>query len=438
MFGWRKKHDGFIWNEYVRTTVLVRRDQRRQKIEDVKVAAVDGLKQAGRQGVAMSAAGAKSAGRGLWAALKTAGYTLYDGTFATLTATGFWIVDRSRRAWHVSTPTLARLSVMLRSSSVAAPLLVVSGIATLTAAARWSERGFDLHATIATIISVLAITLYVGPRLLDTKRLATLAGLLPHQIPLVGSLRPEIVSAASVGLGLVALFGAGSVLLNVASVPGSTTSSSQVAKSASTPVGGRIDGRAVVLSGDRLKIGPTLVQLAGIEAPLAEQVCTSPGTRTWGCGASAKSALQKLVAGKQITCDLSAKANNGATSATCQVAGADIAGQLVRGGHVFSETGFFATYSRAESEAKSSKVGIWRDGDAQRPSAYLARLWDEAVRAAPGGCPIKGVISGDSRTYVMPGTTSYDKAKIRANRGERWFCTEDEAQTAGFKPASAS
>ena len=40
MFGWRKKKDGFVWNEYVRTTILLRREQRRQRVEDVRDAAV--------------------------------------------------------------------------------------------------------------------------------------------------------------------------------------------------------------------------------------------------------------------------------------------------------------------------------------------------------------------------------------------------------------
>ena len=65
MFGWRKKTDGFVWNEYVRTTILVRREHRKQKIEDVRDAAVDGLKHAGHQGVALSVAGATAAGRGI-------------------------------------------------------------------------------------------------------------------------------------------------------------------------------------------------------------------------------------------------------------------------------------------------------------------------------------------------------------------------------------
>jgi hypothetical protein len=47
MLGWRRKRDGFEWHDYVRTTILVRRAKRRQKVDDARAAAVHGLKDAG-------------------------------------------------------------------------------------------------------------------------------------------------------------------------------------------------------------------------------------------------------------------------------------------------------------------------------------------------------------------------------------------------------
>jgi hypothetical protein len=154
-----------------------------------------------------------------------------------------------------------------------------------------------------------------------------------------------------------------------------------------------------------------------------------------GLRIGSKSALQKIVGTKQVTCDVQSRSSD-ATGA-CQVAGADIAGQLVRGGHVFAESGLFPTYGRAESEARAAKVGIWQ-GEAERPAAYRAKVWDEAKRAAPGGCPIKGVVTGDARSFVMPGASNYDKTKVRTAKGERWFCSEEEALAAGWKSAAAS
>lgn len=57
-------------------------------------------------------------------------------------------------------------------------------------------------------------------------------------------------------------------------------------------------------------------------------------------------------------------------------------------------------------------------------------------------CPIKGNISqagsGQStgrRLYHVPGMQDYDRTVIDPARGERWFCTEAEAQAAGWTRA---
>src|SRR6476661_4564427 len=58
MFGRRKSNDGFEWHKYVRTTIKLKREQRRQRIVDARRAAVH---QAGEAGVAL-AAGSRAAG----------------------------------------------------------------------------------------------------------------------------------------------------------------------------------------------------------------------------------------------------------------------------------------------------------------------------------------------------------------------------------------
>ena len=50
------------------------------------------------------------------------------------------------------------------------------------------------------------------------------------------------------------------------------------------------------------------------------------------------------------------------------------------------------------------------------------------------GCRIKGNISSSGeRIYHVPGGEWYDRTKITAGKGERWFCTEAEAQAAGWR-----
>ena len=64
MFGWRKRNDGFEWRDYVRTTILVRRKKRRDRVGEARKAAVENLKAAGQRGAAVGAEGAKAMGRG--------------------------------------------------------------------------------------------------------------------------------------------------------------------------------------------------------------------------------------------------------------------------------------------------------------------------------------------------------------------------------------
>ena len=47
MFGLRKRQDGFEWRKYVRTTILIRREKRRQRIDDARrlAAAAPGIEQ---------------------------------------------------------------------------------------------------------------------------------------------------------------------------------------------------------------------------------------------------------------------------------------------------------------------------------------------------------------------------------------------------------
>jgi len=51
-------------------------------------------------------------------------------------------------------------------------------------------------------------------------------------------------------------------------------------------------------------------------------------------------------------------------------------------------------------------------------------------------CDIKGNIStSGEKIYHLPGCGSYAKTQVDEKRGERWFCSEREAQEAGWRKA---
>jgi micrococcal nuclease len=53
-------------------------------------------------------------------------------------------------------------------------------------------------------------------------------------------------------------------------------------------------------------------------------------------------------------------------------------------------------------------------------------------------CVIKGNISdrGFGKIYFVPNCINYNRVKIDLKRGEKWFCTEEEAKEAGFRKAT--
>lgn len=52
-------------------------------------------------------------------------------------------------------------------------------------------------------------------------------------------------------------------------------------------------------------------------------------------------------------------------------------------------------------------------------------------------CLIKGNISVNSgkKWYHLPGMEDYEKTQISTSKGEKWFCSEEEARKSGWQKA---
>jgi len=406
---WRRKSDGFEWQKHVRTTVLVRRADRRRRIEGARAAAVDGLKGAGR-------ASAEAGSSGLTLAIEWA-----RAAAAALLA-GFQSgVTRLR---EVIPPAWASFRAVFRRLGA----IMLVGLRSAWGPIR--SRGVQLLLLVAGLISTGASTVLAW----FSRRLSALP--LPRRLPPIDTARAAsvavaVVITASVVIGGAWLLWQGSVYLaNASGIAGLFAQS--------------VEGRAAAITGDVLRIGETEIRLAGIEAPDPNQICSRPGNRRWRCGVDARTALARTVRGAAVSCTLSGSDASGRRLGTCEAGGEDIAEALVRQGHVFAEAGLFSSYGSHEDAARAEKAGLWR-GEAERPSEYrakaaerLARAWEKAKRTAPGGCPIKGRVSSGRKYYVLPGTVDYSRIRIRTRRGERWFCSEEEALAAGWKRAPRS
>lgn len=462
MLGWRKKRDGFEWHDYVRTTILLRRAKRRQKVDDARAAAVhglkdagsaaahglneakgaaaDGLRRAGEMGQAIGASGVSSAAilmqrlwtstRQLLARVRTTGATSARALAARLT----------QLASTAIAPLLARLSDRRTRTIVGAV-----GVAALFAVAyRIWAVGFDTRAVFAALLALLTL----GPALAAerkrddaTRRPASqqLNAAEAIQAPVsMKLLRPVVVwgsFAALVVLGIGTLINPDAVRQLPSSAAVSLATPTPTPSRPADPVD-NVRGRARAISGDTLRIGRTLVRLNHIEAPDPGQTCKRPDGRDWRCGDAARSALSRLVAGTRIACTLTGSNSGEIAHGDCKKDDMDLAASLVRDGHVFAETGFFARHSSLEGEARENHRGIW-NGDAQRPESFRAAAWQAATEKAPDACPIKGRVASREKRYVMPWMEGYANITIRASRGERWFCSEEDARKAGWRPTRA-
>ncbi len=458
MFGWRKRNDGFEWREYVRTTILVRRRDRRERVGQAAKDAVHNLKAAGARGAAASAVGAQAFGRGAAAAgqkgavygaagiraadsklraglpvlgsgFKTFAITLYTAVLALLAGllkAAVWLWDKLAPLLAAGWQRLDPLFAVLRQPSLSVPLAIAGGVAVLGAVGRLASARGDSDAVIALLIGALILCALLAARWSEGR---------PEWLDrlLEGGDRFGAAGATIArGLGTVVVLAivVGAAVLGWRAI-GTTSGRGGSVRDAS-----EVEGRGVALTGDTLRVARTTIRLSGIEAPVPGQTCESASSAAWRCDAAAREALARVLAKGRVRCKLGGSDDAGHRSGTCHTGDKDVAAELVGGGHVFANSGLFTAYGSLESAARSGKAGIWA-GDAARPDDYRAQKWEEAKRDAPDGCPIKGNTKGGRRIYVLPWSQGYERVRM-GGKGDRWFCSESEARQAGWKPAEQS
>lgn len=92
--------------------------------------------------------------------------------------------------------------------------------------------------------------------------------------------------------------------------------------------------------------------------------------------------------------------------------------------------------SAAENRAQQAQLGLWAQTDKKPLPPWQWRKRPEPGTAPPNNCQIKGNISRQGqRIYHLPGQQHYQQTGISIARGERWFCSESQAQEAGWRKA---
>ncbi|MHA6688715.1 thermonuclease family protein [Mesorhizobium sp. A556] len=203
-------------------------------------------------------------------------------------------------------------------------------------------------------------------------------------------------------------------------------------------------GRASIIDGDTIEIHGERVRFNGIDAPESRQLCQDAKGRDYQCGQIAANALNEFLSQSRPTrCDFVERDQYGRFVGNCYRAdGSSVQRWLVSNGHAMDWPRYSqGAYATQQSAARSKRLGIWV-GKFQPPWEWRSAEGKIAVApviplvsaAGNSDCKIKGNISRKGqRIYHVPGQKYYANTQITEGKGERWFCTEDEAHKAGWR-----
>ena len=187
-----------------------------------------------------------------------------------------------------------------------------------------------------------------------------------------------------------------------------------------------------VIDGDTIEIeGGSRVRLVGIDTP--ETV--DPRAPVACFGKEASEETKRLLAGKSVTLekDISETDKYGRLLRYVFIDNLFVNDYLVRQGFAQASTyppdvKYQNQFLEAQQEAQANNRGLW--SACQNPQASS----NPTSTDQQTGCDIKGNISSSGeKIYHVPGQRYYNQTVISESKGERWFCTEEEAQKAGWR-----
>ena len=217
----------------------------------------------------------------------------------------------------------------------------------------------------------------------------------------------------------------------------------------------------VARDGGTIQLADVTYRLDGIDAPELDQMCIDEHADPWACGVEARDQLSRLIGSHPVRCeDLGPGPYKKRHIGICTVEGesASLNQLLVRQGFALN----FEPYARGrfredEAGAKADHRGLWKGcfvapqefRHGKKDGALLGESCradkDREIRsvlfpddlAMPPSCSIKGKfavrarVTGNVGVYHLQGCPSYPAL----TKPDRWFCSEQDAEAAGFRRA---
>ena len=137
-------------------------------------------------------------------------------------------------------------------------------------------------------------------------------------------------------------------------------------------VGRVIRGTAKVVDGNTVVVGGTVIVLHGADAPEAGQSCLDMRSVPWDCGGKASRQLERMVAGKTLTCVVEEEIP-GAVAATCVSGGTDFGKAMVRDGFAVVPEYLAPIHAAEQAEARAAGRGVWV-GSFERPEVFRGKM----------------------------------------------------------------
>jgi len=150
--------------------------------------------------------------------------------------------------------------------------------------------------------------------------------------------------------------------------------------------------------------------------------------------------------GRSVACEGRDIDRYGRIVAVCRAGSEDLNAWMVSEGWALAYRYYSLDYVSQEDRARAAGRGLWRGEFTPpwewraEPAARSAAPSSHTVATPPPSpsaeCRIKGNISSKGeRIYHTLGGHWYEQTRIDPGKGERWFCSEDEARSAGWRPS---